>query len=91
MVWERFPFDRRRHSRLKGPVSPFDPPDAPGHAVKTTLTLALPKIGLFGTIAAKYVGQLLLADISVPREIYVRLGQNSNIFLNKTVVRVKNY
>jgi NAD(P)H-hydrate epimerase len=45
---------------------------APG-AVRTTatLTLALPKTGLVG---APEVGELYLADISVPRRVYAELG-----------------
>ena len=37
-----------------------------------TVTLALPKEGLFGPGAAAVVGELYLADISVPRELYTR-------------------
>jgi NAD(P)H-hydrate epimerase len=39
-----------------------------------TLTLALPKVGL---IAAPSVGELYLADISVPPLVYRRLGINT--------------
>jgi NAD(P)H-hydrate epimerase len=35
-----------------------------------TLTLALPKIGLLQEHARTYVGDLYLADISVPPELY---------------------
>lgn len=37
-----------------------------------TLTLALPKAGLFQLQAAEYVGELHLADISVPPELYLK-------------------
>ncbi len=39
-----------------------------------TLTLALPKRGLLAPAARPWVGQLYLADISVPEKVYRRLG-----------------
>jgi NAD(P)H-hydrate epimerase len=39
-----------------------------------TLTLALPKVGLFSPEAIDAVGQLYVADISVPPALYERLG-----------------
>jgi NAD(P)H-hydrate epimerase len=39
-----------------------------------TLTLALPKHGLLAPAARPWVGQLYLADISVPEKVYRRLG-----------------
>ena len=39
-----------------------------------TLTLALPKHGLLAPTARAWVGQLYLADISVPEKVYRRLG-----------------
>ncbi len=39
-----------------------------------TLTLALPKVGLLAPAARPAVGDLYLADISVPPELYERLG-----------------
>jgi len=39
-----------------------------------TLTLALPKTGLVTPAAQEVVGELFLADISVPPELYGRLG-----------------
>jgi len=39
-----------------------------------TLTLALPKRGLLAPAARPWVGQLHLADISVPEKVYRRLG-----------------
>ena len=46
----------------------------PGVAVKAdaTLTLALPKVGL--RVAAPLVGELFLADISVPPQLYERMN-----------------
>jgi len=39
-----------------------------------TLTLALPKTGLLRPHAREWVGDLFVADISVPEEVYRRLG-----------------
>ena len=39
-----------------------------------TLTLAVPKTGLLAPQARPYVGDLYLADIGVPAELYQRLG-----------------
>lgn len=44
----------------------------PAVRASATMTLALPKEGLFGLGAATVVGELYLADISVPRELYAR-------------------
>jgi NAD(P)H-hydrate epimerase len=41
---------------------------------QATLTLALPKVGLLSPGAVDVVGDLYLADISVPPELYGRLG-----------------
>jgi NAD(P)H-hydrate epimerase len=39
-----------------------------------TMTLALPKQGLLNPQAKPYVGELYLADISVPPELYAKMG-----------------
>ncbi len=49
-------------------------PYEPCVAADSTLTLALPKAGLLTQAAAPWVGQLFLADISVPPLVYERLG-----------------
>jgi len=46
----------------------------PAIQAATTLTLALPKVGLLRPEARSYVGRLYLADISVPQLVYRRLG-----------------
>jgi NAD(P)H-hydrate epimerase len=45
-----------------------------GHAVRATatMTLALPKTGLAAEEAREYVGELYLADISVPPQLYAK-------------------
>lgn len=49
-------------------------PGDPCIRATATLTLALPKTGLLAPEARRYVGQLFLADISVPPQLYQRLG-----------------
>lgn len=51
-----------------------------------TMTLALPKVGL---LAAASVGELYLADISVPTQVYQRFGiVPGQLFTDSSVVRV---
>jgi NAD(P)H-hydrate epimerase len=67
-------------------------PGDPTVKAKATLTLALPKIGLFKHKASKYVGNIYLADISVPPELYKKIGIDDNsvrkIFSADTVVKI---
>ena len=49
-------------------------PSDPTIRATETLTLALPKRGLFAAVARPWVGKLHLADISVPERVYGRLG-----------------
>lgn len=49
-------------------------PGTPVINAAATLTLALPKVGLTTPQAKPHVGQLYLADISVPPELYQHLG-----------------
>jgi NAD(P)H-hydrate epimerase len=52
-----------------------------------TLTLALPKVGL---LDAPAVGDLYLADISVPEVVYRRMGVNvPDLFNEATVIRLQ--
>lgn len=54
-----------------------------------TLTLALPKTGLLADSARPFVGDLYLADISVPPELYRRLGiEIGPLFNDDTIVRI---
>ena len=54
-----------------------------------TLTLALPKVGLLAPQARPFVGELYLADISVPPELYRRLGiEVGPIFADDSIVRI---
>jgi NAD(P)H-hydrate epimerase len=54
-----------------------------------TMTLALPKSGLLVAEAASVIGQLYVADISVPPQLYAHLGiELDPIFAEETVLPV---
>jgi NAD(P)H-hydrate epimerase len=65
----------------------------PGHPcirASATLTLALPKIGLLAPSARPLVGDLYLADIGVPPELYRRIGvEVGPLFADDALIRVK--
>jgi len=54
----------------------------------TTLTLALPKTGFLAPGALPYVGDLYLADISIPRKVYQSFGQQNTLFPNDTLLKI---
>jgi NAD(P)H-hydrate epimerase len=64
----------------------------PGHPcirASATLTLALPKTGLLALSARPLVGDLYLADIGVPPELYRRLGLDLGpLFADDTIIRI---
>jgi NAD(P)H-hydrate epimerase len=54
-----------------------------------TLTLALPKLGLWRPGAHEVTGELFLADIGVPEAVYARLGLSVGpIFAGQDVIRI---
>jgi NAD(P)H-hydrate epimerase len=53
-----------------------------------TLTLALPKTGFLAPSASPYVGDLYLADISIPRKVYQSFGQQNILFQNDTLLKI---
>ena len=71
-------------NRQSAPILAVDLPSgltATGGAVlepciraNSTLTLALPKIGLYSSEAASVTGSIFVADIGVPSEIYLEFG-----------------
>ncbi len=66
-------------------------PGNPCIQAAVTLTLALPKTGMLNPQAAAYVGQLYLADISVPPELYATPGldlQVEPLFTHQSIVKV---
>ena len=55
----------------------------------STLTLALPKVGLLSQSAKAVVGDLYLADISVPPELYRELGlEVAPLFFDDTIIKI---
>ena len=61
----------------------------PAIAAATTLTLALPKAGLMRPAARDWTGALYLADISVPVQVYQRLGiETGSIFGASDIVPI---
>jgi len=55
-----------------------------------TMTLALPKVGLLHDHALEYVGELYLADIGVPPNLYTALGLNApSLFAEREIIRVE--
>lgn len=64
-------------------------PGDPCLRADATLTLALPKVGLLTPEARAVVGELYLADISVPPTLYAELGlPPPQVFDHDTIVRV---
>lgn len=64
-------------------------PNNPTIRASRTLTLALPKVGLFRPDAAEAVGELWLADISVPQQAYARFGiAPGPLFSESDLVRI---
>jgi NAD(P)H-hydrate epimerase len=56
-----------------------------------TLTLALPKRGLVAPAARPWVGQLYLADISVPNKVYQRMGLRVGpIFAQSDIIAIES-
>jgi len=54
-----------------------------------TLTLALPKTGLLAPAARPVTGELAVADIGVPSEVYARIGVHVEpLFGQQSIVRV---
>ena len=61
----------------------------PGIRADATLTLALPKRGLWAPWAHAASGELYLADIGVPEAVYRRLGMCVGpIFARQSVLRI---
>ena len=53
-----------------------------------TLTLALPKTGFLAREASLYLGDLYLADISIPRTVYESFGQQKPLFQKDTLLKI---
>lgn len=66
-------------------------PRNPAIRATATMTLALPKVGLFTKAATPIVGELYLADISVPPQLYERFldFEVGPIFGQSDIIRIK--
>jgi NAD(P)H-hydrate epimerase len=54
-----------------------------------TLTLALPKTGLLAPAALPFTGELAVADIGIPPEVYARVGVKAlPLFAERSIVHV---
>jgi NAD(P)H-hydrate epimerase len=53
-----------------------------------TITLALPKTGFLASSASRLVGDLFLADISIPHRVYEGFGQHRMLFQQQTTVKI---
>jgi NAD(P)H-hydrate epimerase len=89
----------RAANRAHAPVIALDVPSGldsdsgqafdPTIRAATTLSLALPKTGLARLGAREWVGDLYIADISVPARVYQRLGlETGPIFAASDIVAV---
>jgi NAD(P)H-hydrate epimerase len=89
----------RAANRASAPVIALDVPSGldgdsgqafdPTIRAATTLTLALPKAGLMRPAARDWVGDLYLADISVPVQVYQQLGvETGPVFAASDIVPV---
>lgn len=64
-------------------------PGLPCIRATATLTLALPKTGLLTPAARAFVGDLYLADIGVPPELYRHVGAEvGRLFADDTIIRI---
>jgi len=66
-------------------------PSTPCVQATATLTLALPKTGLWARQAAAHVGEMYLADVGVPPEVYRDLGlEVGTPFASGSIIRLED-
>lgn len=63
-------------------------PGNPCIKASATLTFGLPKTGFLNPRAKEFLGELYLADISLPRQIYSSYPMESDIFSSNPVLRI---
>jgi NAD(P)H-hydrate epimerase len=63
-------------------------PGDPTVVAKATVTFGLPKTGFLSPQARRHVGELYVADISMPSRIYASLGVGRGLFAKEALVRV---
>jgi len=64
-------------------------PNEPCVTANATLTFGLPKTGFLNQESRRFVGELYLADISLPEPIYRKYGQVPGIFGTDTLLKVE--
>ncbi len=90
----------RRANAAVTPVLSLDVPSgiatdgavqSPAIRAAATLTLALPKVAFRQAVVLAHTGELYLADISVPSELYAAMGISvGEIFAENDIVRLKS-
>jgi NAD(P)H-hydrate epimerase len=63
-------------------------PNDPCIEAAATVTLGLPKMGFLNEGAKRYLGDLYLADISIPSQVYAEFSQSPDLFARGRVVRI---
>ncbi len=63
-------------------------PGNPCVVAKATVTFGLPKAGFLNRRAKGVLGELYLADISMPEGVYSRFSQDRRIFVRSTLVSI---
>lgn len=63
-------------------------PNEPCIVAEATLTLALPKAGFLNPVSRRFVGELFLGDVSIPRQVYAGFSQTTPLFSEGQVVRL---
>ena len=63
-------------------------PNDPCIAAKATLTLALPKTGFLNEASRKFVGDLYLGDVSIPRKVYAEFRQSAPLFKGSLYIKI---
>jgi len=63
-------------------------PGNPCVEAAATVTLGLPKVGFLNQHARRYLGRLLVADISIPPEVYSKHSQPPGLFSSDRIVSI---
>jgi NAD(P)H-hydrate epimerase len=63
-------------------------PGEPCIVAKATLALGFPKTGFLSAASRKWLGELYVGDVSIPRSIYVDIAQASSLFKDDQIVRI---
>jgi len=88
----------RRGNASKAPILAVDIPSGidatsgepgdPTIEARATVTFGLPKTGFLNPRARRYIGELYLADISMPGRIYASHSVGSGVFAKDVLVRI---